>query len=111
LTPREQEVLRYVVAGELNKRIAGLLGVGEKTIKVHRARVMQKMQTATLAIWCAPPGEPGFPKRITRNRAIATGDSALAAVLDQSPISSATPYCSNATRAASSTSRTASRTK
>jgi FixJ family two-component response regulator len=39
LTPREQEVLRYVVAGELNKRIAALLGVGEKTIKgAPRAR-------------------------------------------------------------------------
>ena len=49
LTPREQEVLEYVVAGHLNKQIAAALGVAEKTIKVHRARVMQKMQTATLA--------------------------------------------------------------
>jgi FixJ family two-component response regulator len=48
LTPREQEVLRYVVAGHLNKQIAARLGVGEKTIKVHRARVMQKMRAATL---------------------------------------------------------------
>jgi FixJ family two-component response regulator len=62
LTPREQEVLRYVVAGELNKRIAGLLGVGEKTIKVHRARVMQKMQTATLADLVRAAGRAGIPE-------------------------------------------------
>jgi FixJ family two-component response regulator len=62
LTPREQEVLRYVVAGELNKRIAALLGVGEKTIKVHRARVMQKMQAATLADLVRAAGRAGIPE-------------------------------------------------
>ena len=49
LTPREGEVLAYVVAGKLNKQIADLLGTVEKTIKVHRARVMEKMQAASLA--------------------------------------------------------------
>ncbi|WKJ89892.1 response regulator [Methylomonas montana] len=48
LTPRELEVLKHVVAGRLNKQIAGDLGTVEKTIKVHRARVMQKMQAKSL---------------------------------------------------------------
>jgi len=43
LTSREREVLRHVVAGQLNKHIAADLGTVEKTIKVHRGRVMQKM--------------------------------------------------------------------
>jgi len=55
-------VLRYVVAGELNKRIAALLGVVEKTIKVHRARVMQKMQTATLADLVRVAERVGIPE-------------------------------------------------
>ena len=49
LTPREREVLEHVVAGEPNKQIAGRLGTVEKTIKVHRARVMEKMQASSLA--------------------------------------------------------------
>lgn len=49
LTPREIEVLRGVVAGRLNKQIAGDLGAAEKTIKVHRARVMTKMQADSVA--------------------------------------------------------------
>lgn len=49
LTPREREVLAHVVSGRLNKQIAGELGIAEKTIKVHRARVMQKLGVRTLA--------------------------------------------------------------
>jgi FixJ family two-component response regulator len=49
LTPRETEVLRYVVAGRLNKQIAAELGTAEKTIKVHRARVMEKMAVRSVA--------------------------------------------------------------
>jgi len=49
LTPREREVLGYVVAGKLNKQIAGDLGTVEQTIKVHRARVMQKMKARSVA--------------------------------------------------------------
>ena len=49
LTPREQEVLRHVITGELNKQIAGNLGASEKTIKVHRGRVMRKMQAQSVA--------------------------------------------------------------
>jgi FixJ family two-component response regulator len=48
LTPREREVLDLVVAGRLNKQIAGDLGTVEKTIKVHRARVMDKMGARTV---------------------------------------------------------------
>ena len=49
LTPREHEVFMHVVTGRLNKQIAGDLGIAEKTIKVHRARVMEKMGTRSLA--------------------------------------------------------------
>jgi FixJ family two-component response regulator len=49
LTPREREVLAGVVAGKLNKQIAAELGTAEKTVKVHRARVMRKMQVGSLA--------------------------------------------------------------
>jgi FixJ family two-component response regulator len=49
LTPREREVLAHVVAGRLNKQIAGALGTVEKTIKVHRSRMMDKMGVRTVA--------------------------------------------------------------
>ena len=49
LTPREREVLDYVVAGKLNKQIAGDLGTVEQTVKVHRARAMQKMRVQSVA--------------------------------------------------------------
>ena len=49
LTPREREVLEYVVAGRLNKQIASDLGTVEQTVKVHRAHVMQKMKVNSVA--------------------------------------------------------------
>jgi FixJ family two-component response regulator len=49
LTPRESQVFALVVTGMLNKQIAAELGVGEKTVKVHRARVMEKMQAGSVA--------------------------------------------------------------
>jgi FixJ family two-component response regulator len=49
LTPRETEVFALVVTGMLNKQIAAELGIGEKTVKVHRARVMEKMRAASVA--------------------------------------------------------------
>ena len=48
LTPRERQVLEQVVAGRLNKQIAADLGIVEKTIKVHRARLMRKMRVTSL---------------------------------------------------------------
>jgi FixJ family two-component response regulator len=49
LTPREREVLSHVTTGRLNKQIADDLGTVEKTIKVHRSRVMEKMKVRSLA--------------------------------------------------------------
>jgi FixJ family two-component response regulator len=64
LTPREREVLALVVTGKPNKQIAAALGIAEKTIKVHRGRVMDKMQAASvadlvrMAAKLAPPSPP-----------------------------------------------------
>jgi FixJ family two-component response regulator len=49
LTPRESEVLRHVISGRLNKQIAADLGTVEKTIKVHRSRLMEKLQVRSVA--------------------------------------------------------------
>ena len=49
LTPREKEVFELVVAGRLNKQIAALLGTSERTVKAHRARIMEKMQVDSVA--------------------------------------------------------------
>ena len=49
LTPREHEVMEEVVAGQLNKQAADRLGIAEKTVKVHRARVMEKMKVHSVA--------------------------------------------------------------
>ena len=49
LTPREGEVLRLVVKGRMNKEIAAELSLSEKTVKVHRGRVMRKMQVQSVA--------------------------------------------------------------
>jgi FixJ family two-component response regulator len=49
LTPRERELLEHVVAGKLNKQIAGDLGITKATVKMHRARVMVKMKVQSVA--------------------------------------------------------------
>ncbi len=49
LTPREDEILRFVIAGFLNKQIASELGTAEKTVKAHRGRVMRKMGVRSVA--------------------------------------------------------------
>jgi FixJ family two-component response regulator len=49
LTPREREVMEHVISGQLNKQTAADLGTVEKTIKVHRARVMEKMKVQSVA--------------------------------------------------------------
>ena len=49
LTPRERQVMAHVIRGRLNKQIAAELGTGEKTVKVHRARMMAKMVARSVA--------------------------------------------------------------
>ena len=49
LTPRERDVLPYVVAGLLNKQTAGELGTSEITIRIHRGQIMRKMEAESLA--------------------------------------------------------------
>ncbi len=49
LTPREKEVLRWVITGKLNKQIAYYLRIAEKTVKVHRSRVMEKTKVSSVA--------------------------------------------------------------
>jgi two-component system, LuxR family, response regulator FixJ len=49
LTPREFEILRHVSAGLMNKQIAFKLGIAEKTVKVHRGHVMEKLRVSSVA--------------------------------------------------------------
>ena len=48
LTPRERQVLGQLVSGKINKQIAAALGTAEKTVKVHRSRVMRKMHAGSI---------------------------------------------------------------
>lgn len=77
LSPRELQVFALVVTGMLNKQIAGVLGVVEKTVKVHRARVMTKMQAGSVAelvrladrlgvVLPTGPGGPVYPRSNSR---------------------------------------------
>jgi len=49
LTPRELEVMTHVIAGQLNKQIAADIGIVEKTVKLHRGRVMRKLGVRSVA--------------------------------------------------------------
>jgi FixJ family two-component response regulator len=81
LTPREREVMALVVRGFLNKQVAAVLGTVEKTIKVHRARVIEKMGVESLAelvraaeklgMFAKEPGAipPGAPAELPRSPA------------------------------------------
>jgi len=60
LTPREREVLALVVAGQLNKQIAGGLATSERTVKFHRAHVMEKMAAGSLAELVQMAGQLGI---------------------------------------------------
>lgn len=61
LTPRERQVFERVVTGMLNKQIARVLGIGLYTIKVHRARVMEKMEADSLTALVRMADELGVP--------------------------------------------------
>jgi FixJ family two-component response regulator len=63
LTPREREVMTLVVRGLLNKQIAFELGTVEKTVKVHRARVIQKMKVQSLAELVRLAEKVGIPEK------------------------------------------------
>jgi FixJ family two-component response regulator len=63
LTPREAEVMEWVVAGLLNKQIAGELGISEETVKVHRGQVMRKMAADSLAALVRMSERLGLPRR------------------------------------------------
>jgi RNA polymerase sigma factor (sigma-70 family) len=67
LTPRERQVLELVTTGMLNKQIAAELGAAEKTIKVHRGRIMEKMQvrTATALVGLLSRAERRGPARLS----------------------------------------------
>lgn len=72
LSEREREVMARVIGGRLNKQIAGELGITEKTVKAHRARVMEKLETrsvAALVRMCAAVGiEPFEPAPVFKHR-------------------------------------------
>ena len=62
LTAREREVMTHVVAGLMNKQIAGILGLSEITVKIHRGNVMRKMGVRTLADLVRTAEALGIPK-------------------------------------------------
>jgi len=71
LSPREREVMACVVAGRLNKQIAGDLGITEATVKLHRGQVMRKMHARSLADLVRmadrlPPARRGAPSGTTK---------------------------------------------
>jgi FixJ family two-component response regulator len=68
LTPREREVFSLVVTGLLNKQVAGELGAAEKTIKIHRGRVMAKMQAPSVADLVRMAGLLGIPAQTSAVR-------------------------------------------
>jgi FixJ family two-component response regulator len=61
LTPREQEVLRYVITGMLNKQIGLKLDIAEKTVKVHRGRIMEKLCVDSVADLVRLAEKAGIP--------------------------------------------------
>jgi len=69
LSKREREVLGYVVAGRLNKQIASEMDIAEKTVKVHRGRVMAKMRCRSVAELVHLCDALGFARRLETSAA------------------------------------------
>lgn len=65
LTPREREVLEYVIGGCLNKQIAAALQIAEKTVKIHRGAVMHKLEVTSVADLVRLCGTVGIPSHAT----------------------------------------------
>ena len=63
LTPREREVMQFVISGLLNKQIASELGASERTVKIHRGKMMRKMQAGSLPDLVRMAGKLGMPAR------------------------------------------------
>lgn len=61
LTPRERDVLREVITGAQNKQVADRLGIALKTVKIHRSRVMVKMEAASVVDLLNLASQAGFP--------------------------------------------------
>jgi FixJ family two-component response regulator len=83
LTPRERQVFALVVAGLLNKQVAGRLGTSERTVKVHRARVMRKFGAdsfaelvrlgAQLGVSATPDQDPASEVRLPKGPMVTSG--------------------------------------
>jgi FixJ family two-component response regulator len=87
LTPREREVMDLVVTGRLNKQIAAELGIAEKTVKVHRARVMEKMRVESVAELVQIVQRLGAPLRAAEPAATNAWSE-----LDQRPMDAPRPH-------------------
>jgi FixJ family two-component response regulator len=68
LTPREHEVMTYVIAGGLNKQIAASLEISEETVKIHRGRVMRKLRIRSVADLVRLCEKAGIPPAESRGR-------------------------------------------
>jgi FixJ family two-component response regulator len=89
LTRRERRVLEHVINGRLNKLIGADMGIGEKTVKVHRMQVMKKMGVRSVAELVRVAARVGIENESSGYRA---GKSGGAMALDQVPISPSTNH-------------------
>jgi FixJ family two-component response regulator len=106
LSLREREVMQLVVAGRLNKQVAVELGISEVTVKVHRGKLMRKMQASSLAglvnmslvlnqrapaVQLAPPrtgAMPTLPQKLTRSARRSRSGSSTTSLLNETELRS-----------------------